>query len=475
MDRGADLFAAIGRRDTAGVMRLLAEGADVNQYTEDGRRPLVSAVRAGSSEIVRILLDAGAPVDGKAGGHGTALMAAVRQGDAGSAGLLLEAGADIRSYSCDSPLCAAFQACMLGRTEIARAMMDRVPALIGWDDGYGWTPLHYASAYGHGDLARILLDRGADMEAATDRGLTPLLASAARGRHGMALLLLDRGASIRAADREGRTALHLAADAETPDAGLMGLLLDRGADVDAWSADGKTALHLALRQRRRKRSRDGCSVLEPVPDAALEAVRLLVLRGADARIADGDGHDALRLALRFGHPDAAALLGGCGPWPLRDLELRLEGGRKPSGPLAPAWDRVASRVPDEGDAAGLLFLGEVLSAFSGARWRFSSAFYTRRDMFGCHRAVWGLASGGMTVVRDWESRIRDDWEGVDVLRDVLGIAGFPPGTELSWDGDFHPMEAKVRGADGRQEEAILAAARALFKAVEVSRECREPG
>ena len=45
------------------------------------------------------------------------------------------------------------------------------------DDGYGGTPLHWAAAFGQPDIAAMLIDAGANVNAKDDSGYTPLDAS----------------------------------------------------------------------------------------------------------------------------------------------------------------------------------------------------------------------------------------------------------------------------------------------------------
>ena len=105
------------------------------------------------------------------------------------------------------------------------------------------TPLHYAAA-GHSDsAAAVLAARGADVGAATRKGVTPLHASARRDAVSVVRVLLDHGADVGAQDRGGDTPLHRAASGDA--AVAAALLLDRGADISAGAHDGVTPLHVA--------------------------------------------------------------------------------------------------------------------------------------------------------------------------------------------------------------------------------------
>jgi ankyrin repeat protein len=65
--------------------------------------------------------------------------------------------------------------------------------------------------HGHGEVVRVLLEHGADAEAANDGGQTPLAAAAYQGYTGMVELLLDLGADVNGTGRTGVTALMTAA------------------------------------------------------------------------------------------------------------------------------------------------------------------------------------------------------------------------------------------------------------------------
>lgn len=94
------------------------------------------------------------------------------------------------------------------------------------------SPLTVACAAGHADVVRLLLSKGAEVEAPTkarviafacpvshfslgiaQNGGTPLSWAIAKGHVGVAELLLSRGANISASTRDGLTPLHLAAAA----------------------------------------------------------------------------------------------------------------------------------------------------------------------------------------------------------------------------------------------------------------------
>ena len=97
----------------------------------------------------------------------------------------------------------------------------------------GWTPLHYAAANGNDDIAKLLLGYSAYVDAQSPNGTTPLM-MAARGDHISTLkLLLDSGADINAKNQIGMNALDFAKQYKAPDAikGLSARMAESGGNT----------------------------------------------------------------------------------------------------------------------------------------------------------------------------------------------------------------------------------------------------
>lgn len=82
---------------------------------------------------------------------------------------------------------------------------------LGVDEGYfaasGDTPLYWAAILNNVELARFLLERGANVNWQAAKYLTtPLHAAARRGHSEMCLLLLQHGADVSIRERHGKTA-----------------------------------------------------------------------------------------------------------------------------------------------------------------------------------------------------------------------------------------------------------------------------
>ncbi len=151
-------------------------------------------------------------------------------------------------------------------------------------DARGNSPLMYAAALGSLESMSLLLDAGADPNAANDFAATPLMWCA--GDAAKVRLLLSKGAKVDARSKLGRTPLLIAAayDGATEAARL---LIEKGSDVNA-------------------RDEGGMSVLEQAAASNhIELVRLLLAKGAAVNTTDGGGFTALLSAAGNGDRNAA--------------------------------------------------------------------------------------------------------------------------------------------------------------------------
>ena len=98
-----------------------------------------------------------------------------------------------------------FAACIAGRRERVAELLDRDRSLIDSFSHDGWTPLHLAAFFGHEEIAKDLLARGARVEARSVNPMrnTALHAAAAGGSCAVVRTLLEGGADVNARQNGG--------------------------------------------------------------------------------------------------------------------------------------------------------------------------------------------------------------------------------------------------------------------------------
>jgi uncharacterized protein len=134
-----------------------------------------------------------------------------------------------------------FEAAAFGSIARLRELIDVQPSLAHAFSGDGFTALHLAAFMGHPEAVRLLLERGADVNAVAKSEeigpVQPLHSAAATRRLECARLLVEHGADVNARQSRGFTPLHEAA--QNRDAELARVLLDAGADPEAETDEGR--------------------------------------------------------------------------------------------------------------------------------------------------------------------------------------------------------------------------------------------
>lgn len=125
---------------------------------------------------------------------------------------------------------------------IVRLLLEK-GADIEARDKEGNQPLYYAVIMDNKDMVRLLLEKGADIEARNKEGNQALYYALVLNYKAMLRLLLDKGADVEAKDKLGNTALFNAVISEKE--AIIRLLLEKGADVEAKNISGVTARELA--------------------------------------------------------------------------------------------------------------------------------------------------------------------------------------------------------------------------------------
>jgi serine/threonine-protein phosphatase 6 regulatory ankyrin repeat subunit B len=110
---------------------------------------------------------------------------------------------------------------------------------INYSNENGMTALSVASFRGNKGIAKLLIDKGANLDLQDFGGRTALICAIMGEHKDIAKLLIDKGANLDLQEDEGFTALMLG------DMDLVKLLEDKGANLDLQNNEGNTALMLA--------------------------------------------------------------------------------------------------------------------------------------------------------------------------------------------------------------------------------------
>lgn len=191
-----------------------------------------------------------------------------------------------------------------GNVETVRLLLGK-GANVNAKDNEGWHPLQLAAKRGDIEIVRLLLENGAEVNATNVDGVTALGSAVYRGYTDVAKLLVEKGADINAKEKNKITPLMVAAGAGQTNA--VEFLLNMGADINATNNFGDSVLMAA------------------VEEGKIDVVKLLLSRGANVKLEDGMGMNALDDAKRNGNAAIAQLLQQAGAtkssWAKQDEDL----------------------------------------------------------------------------------------------------------------------------------------------------------
>jgi len=281
--------------------------------------PLEMAVLIDDCSIAKKLLDRGANVNLLLENNYLAINKAK---SASMAQLLVDKGSLIDHVPCycGTPLYAAVNR---GNLELARVLINAGANLEY--RYYGSTPLHAATTKGDLPMIELLLDSGAHIEAEKEDGRrsTPLMIASDESKLQVMKLLIKRGANLNYKSNYHMTALYHAIG--KGDLVVAKLLVEAGADLEC-DCHGTRPLdyavgannvemarmlldHGALITRQENQDGYGLSLLRSACiSSRLDMVRLLVQKGASVNEEDDIGETPLRSAAVRGDHDVVKLL-----------------------------------------------------------------------------------------------------------------------------------------------------------------------
>jgi len=295
------LYLACQNANPAMIERLLKAGADPNAVSTEGETALMTVARTGVVEAAKVLLDHGAKVDAREEWHGqTALMWAVDEQHPAMVKELIAHGADVNAVS------------NINKWERQKTAEPRDK----WLPLGGLTPLLFAARQGCIECEQILLEAGARIDTTDPDGISPVLIAIINGHYDAAAFLLNHGANPNLADDTGRTALFSAVDFNTMPVSnrpsprvienqmtsldLIKLLLDKGANVNAQLLKQQPYRTKLDRGDDTMLTTGTTPLLRAAKAADLPAMRLLLAKGADPKLATRAGITPLMAAAGLG-------------------------------------------------------------------------------------------------------------------------------------------------------------------------------
>lgn len=282
------------------ILRFLIEsGADVTISNDSGATALLYTCMEGQTELVPLLLSKGAVVEpvparvynSKTDCHTrlTPLLAAATNGHVEVVRLLLAAGAD-----CNRAVAPALTTMGLNEQDSCSDVPPPSDSIgppsstTMSSEANGTTPLLAASAGGHTETVKVLVEHGADLASTDGWGNTALLLAVATAKSSeCSQAILSSLAQhppphviINQPSRMLLTPLHAACENGMLDTALE--LIKMGADLEAKTRIGETSLMKACQKG----------------DGNLDVVRALINHGADVLSRDNRGKTALDVAQR---------------------------------------------------------------------------------------------------------------------------------------------------------------------------------
>ncbi|MEW5924150.1 MAG: ankyrin repeat domain-containing protein [Candidatus Zixiibacteriota bacterium] len=302
------------------AVRLLVEnGATVSAGDGDSTTPLICAAMRGYMDIVSLLLDHGASISERDNFGNTPYLAAAGSGNIDLVTFLLDKGIDINQQD-NQGRSALHLAAFRGRTGVIKLLADR-GANLQIRDNDSMSVLGGAAYSGQPDAAALLIELGADVNEAPNRhGHTPLFAAIWSNRVNVARVLIESGADLEYRNPHGETALHIAVSRGNQE--IAQLLLDAGMNVDVTGSHSDPPLLHAVwgsvetvnwlidhgAEVNALTDSSSAPLVNAIYSGNADIVRTLISRGAKVNGSGREGNIPLQIAAVQGDEELCAIL-----------------------------------------------------------------------------------------------------------------------------------------------------------------------
>lgn len=242
-------FIAAVKANKYKSVKKLIKNVDVKSKDSHGVTPIFYATNNSNKDMVELLIEHGADIN-EIIRDTSLLWLSVCHDNEDIARLLIENGANNVNTLCSgdndyiniSPLCVASRN---GNTNIVKLLIHEAGADVNQKCSNGITALYTAAFFGHNGIVQIIINTGTihNIDATNDVGCTALHASAQCGCIDIAKILIDHGADINIRTSAGASPLLLAAQNGYED--IVSLLISKHAIIDNTDIHGNTPLFFA--------------------------------------------------------------------------------------------------------------------------------------------------------------------------------------------------------------------------------------
>ncbi|XP_039571520.1 kinase D-interacting substrate of 220 kDa [Passer montanus] len=331
------LLTYVEEGNVPALKALLEKCRDVDERNENGQTPLMLAAEQGNLEIVQELLKKGANCNLEDADNWTALISAAKEGHAAIVAELLNYNVSLEHRDLGG-WTALMWASYKGRTEVAKLLLEKGanPNITGMQ--YSVYPIIWAAGRGHSDIVHLLLQHGAKVNCSDKYGTTPLVWAARKGHLECVKYLLQMGADVDQEGANSMTALIVAVKGGYTDS--VKEILKRNPNVNLTDKDGNTALMIASKEGHTEIVQDllDAGTYVNIPDRSgdtvligavrgghVEIVRALLHKYADIDIRGQDNKTALYWAVEKGNATMVRDILQCNP----DTETCTKDGETP--------------------------------------------------------------------------------------------------------------------------------------------------
>jgi len=454
-DGSTPLHWAVYRVDEELVQALLTRGAKADVVNSFGSSPLAEAVRVANVNIVEMLLAADANANRANEDGETPVMLAARTGAVKVADLLVRHGANVNARETFRDQSALMWAAAESHPEMVSFLISKGAAVnvramandwpnqmtneprVQYRPTGGLTPLLYAARGGCQACIEALLKGGADIDLPNPDGMTPLMMAIDNAHYEVARYLLNQGANPNTWDWWGRTPLYVTVNMRGgPDSNegprppasldLVRALLDAGVNPNH-------QLNMLQPSRNGNSGRFKDDLLNtgatPLMRAAQtfdnDVVRALLAHHALVDLPNAMGVTPLMAAAGIGTRTAAGVLG---PGPPADVEAR---SMETMEILLKAGADVNARITDTSSLTARIARASTMTGREGQTTLFFAAQSGRvsvvRFLLDHGADVNAMGDGGRSLV----NASRGNAEIAAMLRDAKPIDNGPVGAPLS--------------------------------------------